>query len=341
MNNSQSEDELEKNWKELSNLLIGNWTTQTIGAAVRLGIIEALVQHPMTLENIINTLKLNKNACEHLLRALIGLKIVKFSNNTFFLTTKGEILKEDHKWSLAKPALLWSEEHYSAWEGVSESIQTGKPYFEKKYGDIYFEWLANNPEKCLAYQSALESYAEHDYRYIPKLYDFSCHTKVLDVGGGSGNLLKRILKKYPTIKGILFERPELASLAHKNLSIPGLENRYKVILGNFFDEIPKRGDIIILARVLHDWDDLRAQIILKNCFEALPRKGRLIIIELLLPPTLDSGFGALLNLNLLVMTGGKERTLDEYKHLLEDTGFEFKTIILTPSVSTIIVAKKK
>ena len=120
-----------------------------------------------------------------------------------------------------------------------------------------------------------------------------------------------------------------------------MQGRYRIISGNFFDEIPKGGDIIILARILHDWDDLRVQTILKNCFDALPPRGRLLIIELLLPPALGSDFGALLNLNLLVMTGGKERTLDEYKHLLEETGFEFTTIISTSSISTIIVAEKK
>lgn len=330
----------EKDWNTLSNLLVGNWTTQTIGAAVRLGIIETLLKHPMKLTDIIDLLKLEENACQRLLRALVGLKLLRQLEGTFSLTDMGQILAKNHKWSLAAPSLFWSEEHYNAWEGLSTTIRSGKPHFENIYGKQYFQWLSDHPEKGKLYHRTLESYAEHDYVFIPEFYDFSQHQTVMDVGGGSGTLLTNILQSCPTIKGILLERPEVVSLARKKLSSQGLEDRYEVIEGDFFERIPKKSDVIILAKVLHDWNNSQVKKILKQCYNALPKKGRLLVIELLLPTKIGSSFGALLNLNMLVITGGKERTQEEYKTLIQESGFNLIEVISTPSVSTIIIAEK-
>ncbi|MFX0066757.1 MAG: methyltransferase [Candidatus Hermodarchaeota archaeon] len=334
-------EETEKAWRKLSGLLVGNWTTQTISAAVKLGVIEALFNSPMNEAQVAQVCKLDPEGTKRLLRALIGLKIVDITDDhKFTLTPMGELLTKDHEWSLASSSILWAEEHYIAWQGLPDVIRTGKSSFEQIYGKSFFDWLASYPDKRQIYHDSMNCYAHHDYQFIPQLYDFSQHQIIMDVGGGTGGLLKFILEAFPNLKGILFELPEVHSIARELLSNSDLKDRYKVVSGNFFEELPQSSDLILLSRVLHDWNDHQASTILQRCYEALPDQGKLLVIELLLPSDIKSSFGALLNLNMLVVTGGRERTEEDYKQLLSDAGFTFVEIIPTPTVSSIIVAEK-
>ncbi|NHK30966.1 MAG: methyltransferase, partial [Asgard group archaeon] len=211
--------------------------------------------------------------------------------------------------------------------------------FSDIYGKPYFSWLEDDTTRANHYQKAMESYAKRDYQSITEIYNFSSIKCLMDVGGGSGILLDFVLEKYQELKGILFEQ-EKSIKAAKMSNLKNKLNRCEFFVGDFFKEIPKGADGIILARILHDWDDKEANIVLQNCNAALNLNDKLFLVELILPSDMNDPFGGLLSLNMLALTGGKERTKEELETLLNSNGFELVELRKLNSVSSLIVASK-
>ena len=201
------------------------------------------------------------------------------------------------------------------------------------FGQPYFEWVASRPERLTAYQSSMSAYARRDYQSLPDIVDFSIHSRAIDAGGGFGELLVHVLRRNPGVTGVVLDRPEVVELVRVP---PDLDLSMRTIAADFFSPWPTRGDAVFLARVLHDWPDEEATQILRHARDALVERGRLYIVEMVLDDS--DGNGGLLDLNMLVMTGSGERTLDDFKALLGAAGFEFLEIRDTPAVTSVIVA---
>ncbi|WP_457557943.1 methyltransferase [Candidatus Harpocratesius sp.] len=368
----------DRNYQKLQTLFTHYWKQQTVVAAVKLGIFEYLSNGPKKLDQISDICQIEEKYCVKILYALIILRLLLKSGENYFLSKKGELLIKDHPNSLYASCLVFGEEHYHAWNYLAPFLQKHyantvnngekskmpkKQYrsaFELFYKEEFFTWINHHPEKAVLYHSAMAHYAERDYARIVEKFPFSIldiplcthhsrnnktrekHQKspiILDVGGGKGVLLRKLLLKYPDTRGILIDLEEGVNSAKSYLSQLLRQNRVQLITGDFFNNLHEllkyspnleenqQGfvDAIFLSRVLHDWDDQKVIKLLSNCRNVLKAGGKIYIIELVPPENPQYDIGVFLTLNLIAITGGKERTLREYEFLFGKCGLKLET----------------
>lgn len=208
-------------------------------------------------------------------------------------------------------------------EHILDTIKTGKPGFDAAFGMGVFDFLAQHPENAATFDAAMSERTAAFAPSVAEAYDFSDIRTVVDVGGGQGTLLAEILRKHGHLHGVLLETPAVAARAETLLDAIDIANRSKVLAGNFFEQVPDRADCYLLANILHDWDDARAIEILRNCRRSMARAGKVLIIERLIPEDGSDAVPTLLSdINMLVLTGGQERTNDEYSQLLKASGLK-------------------
>ncbi|MBP7074732.1 MAG: hypothetical protein KBA81_05035 [Rhabdochlamydiaceae bacterium] len=303
--------------------LVSFWKFYTLDAACQLKLFDFL---PSTTSTLSEKLSLPVSSTEKLLNALAEMQYIECSSSVWCLLNKGELLTKHHPLSLAPAQKLWKDEHLTAWKDLLYSLQTGKSAFENLYKTSWFKYLENEPEKKALYHEALSIYAQHDYKAICSKIDFNNHKTIVDIGGSSGSLLFEILSNYPHLQGILLDLPGVVSL----VQIPSaLKNRMQLIGADFFDSWPSfKADGALLSRVLHDWSDQKCIELLKKAQSSCPT---LYIIENIL----KNHSGSLLDLNMLVMTEGKERTLQGFQNLFADAGLRLQDTIPLNEVSTI------
>ncbi len=318
--------------EELSADMVGMWRTQTVRAAVEMGVFEVL---PTSAEEVERRLHLGQAVGARLMRALTELGLVRQDRGGAYRPTgKGEHLRRSHPLSLADAALHWGNETYTAWAGLDRSLRTGASSFTELYGASFFHWLQDRPEERKAYNAAMAAYARHDYRALADAVDFGVHNAVLDAGGGLGELTFALLRAYPGLTGTVMDRSEVIADAVAPVDIGA---RCRFVPGDLFLEWPVRCDAVALARVLHDWPDDTALHILRRAREAMPKGGTLYVVEVALDES--SGDGGLLDLHMLVTTGGRERTERQFADLLAAAGFELLDVTPTASVSSVIRAR--
>ena len=315
--------------EKLSDDMVGLWKTQTIRAAVELGVFDLL---PASAEEVENRLRLAGSAGPRLMRALTELGLTRRDGDDRYRSTgKGSLLERSHPLSLADAALHWGRESYAAWSEAAQSLCTGEPAFMKLYRKDLFDWLQDKPEERKSYHRAMAAYARHDYQALAESVDFGVHDHVLDVGGGTGELAFSLLRACPDLTATVMDRPEVISGAVVPTDVAG---RCSFAGCDFFEKWPVGSDAVVLARVLHDWPDRDAFRILRRAREAMPQGGALYVVEM----TLDeaSASGGLLDLNMLMMTGGAERTREQFRTLLAQSGFELVELVQTGSVSSVL-----
>ncbi len=164
---------------------------------------------------------------------------------------------------------------------------------------------------------------------------------VADIGGGNGSQISQILQKQPDLKGILFDLPHVIERANGNIQSAGLSDRCDLVGGSFFESVPDGADIYMMRHIIHDWDDEKCLTILKNCHQAMPPEGKLLVVESVIPPGNEPFGGKLLDLVMLLIPGGKERTEVEYRDLFAKAGFELTQVIPTATEVSVIEAKKQ
>ena len=318
--------------EELSGDMVGMWKTQTIRAAVELGVFEVL---PASARDIEKSLGLAESVGPRLMTALRELGLVsRRQDGAYDVTDRGSYLQCSHPLCLAEAAVHWGSEGYDAWAGVIETLRTGRPNFTTYPKGNFFEWIQDKPDVLNGYHAAMAAYAKHDYKALAGSVDFSMHNVMIDAGGGSGELSFALLRCHDDLTTIVMDRPEVAALGR----VPGdLAGRCRFVPGDLFQRWPIQTDAVILARVLHDWPDDDALRILSRAREAMPLGGLLYVLEM--PLDVSSGSGGLLDLHMLVMTGGAERTIEQTGQLLSKTGFELVEAVDTGRVSTVIKAK--
>ena len=318
--------------EELSGDMVGMWRTQVIRAAVELGVFEAL---PASAQDIERTLELADSAGIRLMRALSELGLVqRDAKGVYRPTEKGALLQRSHPLSLTDAASLWGGETYAAWAEAEYSLRTGRSALRKLYGQNFFELLKDRPERLQSSHRAFASYARHDYESLAKACDFGTHGHILDAGGGTGELSFALLRAYPKLTATVMDLPEVVG---RSVAPDGLKGRCQFVPGDFFEQWPCRSDAVVLARVLHDWPDDDSVRILARARASMPAGGALYVVEMVLDGI--TGSGGLLDLNMLIVAGGAERTEEQFRHLLDGTGFDFLGVIPTGSVSSVIKAR--
>jgi hypothetical protein len=314
---------------QLKSFFTEHWKYMAVSTACKLNLFDHL-QEQKTAKQLSMELSLNEEKLLLLLNALHNADFLEKTSDSYKVNSLSEILTENNPESLKYACLNWSGEHLNAWQNLDFSIRTGKSSFEEIYKKSFFDFLNDNPEKLHAYHKAMYQYAKDDYKTLPDVIDFSKHKSVMDVGGGYGAVLENIKAKNTNIEYILFDLPKVI----EKVTIPSI----KKIGGSFFEIIPSQSGAIILSRVLHDWNDEKANIILKNCFEALPNDGTLYVIENCMDKIkIDL---SLLSLNMTAMCESDERTSTQYISLCENVSFHFDSETKLNELQTILIFKK-
>lgn len=304
--------------QQLSADLIGYWKTQTIKAAVELKIFDFLPNDEVSLAI---KCSLELPVLKRLLRALNELGLIYKENNLLRPTAKGKLLQRDNEISLAAAAMHWAAEPYLTWQNLVDSLKANRQMYSLHNGDTVFEWLDRDKSILQLYQTAMLSYAKHDYKDIAGKVDLSKNKIVIDAGGGQGILLDYILQEHSHLEGILLER---AAVIQNIIQSPEKKKHFLPVEFDLFTTWPKSADVIFLARVLHDWDDAQCVMILKRAREALLPNGAIYLVEMLLDE--NSGNGGMLDLNMLVLTGGMERTKDQFSCLVKIAGLKIVNV---------------
>ena len=318
--------------EELSGDMVGMWRTQAIRAAVELGVFESL---PASAQDIERSLELADSTGSRLMRALAELSLVwSDDGGVYHCAEKGALLQRSHPLSLTDAALLWGGETYEAWAKAEYSLRTGRSAFRKLYGQTLFEHLRDRPEQLRSSHRAFASYARHDYQSLAEACDFGVHDHILDAGGGTGELAFALLRTYPDLTVMVMDLPEVVRDAETPDELKG---RCLFAPVDLFEQWLVRSDAVVLARVLHDWPNDDAVRILARAREAMSTGGTLYVVEMMLDDI--TGAGGLLDLNMLIVAGGAERTAEQFGHLLERTGFELLEVVSTRSVSSVIRAR--
>jgi hypothetical protein len=315
------------------------WASQTIYVAAKLGIADVLGEASKSSDEIASATGANGNSLARLTRALVALDLLAVDGDgRFRLTAIGASLQSGMPGSMRSIILTLGEEHYQAWGKLVDSVQCDTPAFNNVYRRPLFEYLAENSAAAKTFNEAMTDLTSQMALATILAYDFSESRVVADIGGGHGVLLDSILRTNPSTKGILFDSEQVIAAAGPHIWNKGVGDRRQSIGGDFFESVPEGADIYILKNVLHDWSDEGAVRILKNCRRAMDSQAKLLVIEMVLPLMDDVAFGNLLDLNMLVMSGGRERTKDEYCSLFEKSGFHLKQVIPTLAPVSILEA---
>ena len=315
---------------ELKKTFTSYWEYLTLRAACQLNIFDKINDKAKTIEQLVKQTNTNNLVLEKLVFALIDFNTIYIKGDKIYLTQRGELLTDKHPESMKQACILWGNEHLRAWQDLTYTVKTGKPVFDKIYGESFFDYLRNNEIKLDNYHKAMAEYAIDDYKNILEMINFSKYNTISDIGGGLGVLIEIIAKIYINKKCVLFELPEVIDL------IKAKNNFVRYVKGDFFKPLNFKSDALLLSRILHDWNDDKATIILRNCYNALPKTGELFIMEIMQ----DEVQANTLSLNMLLMTESYERSFNQYKKLLINNGFEIIDKKKINDLQTILIAQK-
>src|SRR5262245_11334337 len=317
----------QQDFGEISKLIGGYRVSQAIYAVVELGIPDLLRDGPKHCEELAAETDAHAPTLYRVLRFLAGAGLFnEVAPRLFDLTQLGSTLRADVPGSAGTATrLLLSEFLWSPWSHLIHSVRTGEPAFQHAHGMGVFDYLRQHPEASAIFNAAMTNNSARSGAGVVEHYDFSRFRTIVDVGGGHGFLLATILRAHPTLRGVLFDLPEVVEGAGKILEDAGVRDRCDIVGGSFFDSVPRGGDAYVLRQIVHDWDDSRASAILRNCRTAMAGAARLLVLEREIAPDDRKAMGVLhIDMEMLVNVAGMERTKGEYRSLFETAAFHLR-----------------
>jgi SAM-dependent methyltransferase len=328
--------------EQMLQMITSYWLSQMLGAVARLGIPDQIAREPKTGEQVAKAVGVSADAAHRLLRALASIGVFRLlEDGRFGLTPLGETLQANVPGSVRDFAIAETDAaHWQPWGRFLDSIKSGRPILKGTLGMELWEWYGQHPEDARSFSSAMGNLSQLVAAELVWLVDFSNVQKVLDVGGANGVLLTSILHANPKLSGILFDLPHVIKAAKPVIESEGLIDRCELISGDFFKQVPSGADVHVLKHIIHDWDDERAARILSNCQRALRPNGRLLLVEMLIPADNAPGPVQFIDLNMLVLLGGRERSEAEFAALLKKAGFKPPRTIRTQSPFVVIEAQR-
>ena len=321
----------------MHSLINGYRVTPLLYVAVKLGIADLLAGGPRTTEELAATAGAQPDALYRALRALASFGVFReVAPRRFALTPLAELLRTDHRHSLCATALAQGEEAYRAWGELLYSLRTDAPAFDHLYGMSHFDYLSQHAEANAVFNRSMSANTARSVSALVSAYAFPASGVVIDIGGGHGAFLAGVLQAHPGLRGVLFDQPHVVEGAAPTLEAAGVAERCVRVGGDFFTPPLPTGDIYLLRQVIHDWDDAQGSAILRHCAQAMAQDGKVLVIEALIPPGNDPSPVKLLDLHMLVMTGGRQRTEEEYRQLYAAAGLRLLRIIPTNTQFTIV-----
>lgn len=330
--------------KRLLELMTGAWTTQAIAVAAELGLADHLPGPaadgaPVPVDELAARLGADRDGLTRLLRHLASAGLVAPVGDSYTLTALGEPLRRDARFSLRPLALLYGGTFYQSFAALAHAVRTGQQGFEWLFGQGHFDYFAQRPELAELFDSAMASSAPM-FDPVPRLVDFAGSHVVVDIAGGNGELLSRILEHTPHLRGVLFERAHVLPRARQRLAGAGCAERCDFVVGDFTQRIPEGGDVYVLSRILHDWDDQQCTAILRHCAASMREGARLLLVERLLPIDGSPSLAVPWDLHMLCNVGGRERTAGHYQQMLEASGFRLDSVTRLPLDGNLLLAHR-
>lgn len=316
------------------------WQARAVYAAAELGLADLLANGMRSAEELARVTGMHAPSLYRLLRALASCGIVSEPVAGRFATTLlGDALRDGAPGAARATILtIAGSWQWRAWDNFLHALRTGESGVKAAFGKGLFEFLAEEPVHSARFNEAMVGMHGAVAPAVVAAYDFSRFDSIVDVGGGKGALLAAILLAHPRLQGVLFDLPETENGARNYLAEAGLAIRCKFSAGDFFNAVPRGHDAYVLAHILHDWTDEQSVAILRNCREAIPRHGRLLIIEAVLPDGDTPHHGKLMDLLMLTVTGGAERSADQFGSLLRASGFRLARIHPTTTHQSVVEA---
>jgi O-methyltransferase domain/Dimerisation domain len=316
------------------------FVTKTLYVAAKLGLADHLADGARSAVDLAAALGAHPDSLHRLMRTLAGLGVLtERAEGRFALTSLGRAL-ESAAPGCARSTLitLGGAAFSAAFEHLEHAVRTGQTGFERAWGMPVFDYLAARPEEARLFSETMVGFHGAEPPAIAEAYDFSTLRSIVDVGGATGNLLAAILQRHTAPRGVLFDRPHVVVDAPTLLTAHGVASRVTIESGDFFQSVPAGGDAYLLSHIIHDWSEAQCLAILGRCREAMAANARLLIIEMVLPEGDAPHPGKLLDMVMLTVPGGRERTVREYAQLLERARFRVERVVPTASPVSIVEA---
>jgi SAM-dependent methyltransferase len=325
---------------QMLQLITGYWMSQAVGTAARLGVSDQLADRSKTSSELAGAVGADSDALFRLMRMLASIGVFTLDKEgRFGLTPLGDTLRSSVPGSVKNFAVAETAPgHWQPWGKMYEAVKTGAPMCKPALGMELWDWYSKNPEEGEYFNGAMGDLSAAVAGEVTRIYDFAKFQKVVDVGGAHGILLAAILKANPTMRGILFDLEHVTATAGESLETQGIGERCEVVTGDFFESVPSGADIHVLKQIIHDWSDTECTKILRNCHQALKPNGKLLLVEMVIPPDNSPSMAQAMDLNMLVLLTGRERTESEYRDLLAAGGFKMERVMPTHSPFSVIEA---
>ncbi|OSC40317.1 methyltransferase [Mycobacterium decipiens] len=324
--------------QRLFELIFSKVITQCLAVAAQLGIADHLTDGDRPVSELASELDVDERSLYRVLRTLASFGVfVESQPGRFGLTPLAEPLLVDSPNSLKDFAILFGHPvHNGAYADIMHSVRTGETAFKHVHGAELFDYCQTDADFFSVFNDAMTATSRREARAIAAAYPFSDFGTLADVGGGRGLLLSEVLKKVRGLKGALFDLPGVVAGAEATFEQAGVGDRATIHGGSFFEAIPVRADAYMMKYIIHDWDDEKATIILRNCVESMAPDGKVLVIDYVLPEGNEASVGKFVDIEMLVIPGGRERTRAQFETLFQGAGLELTNVVPT-STSLCIV----
>jgi hypothetical protein len=325
---------------DMLDLITGYWISCGVHVAAKLKLADHLAGGPQDVRNLATASKSHAPTLTRLLRMLAGAGVFRERDDGRFENTPlSETLRSDVPGSMRGFAVMMVDGHnLHAWADLTQCVKTGESAFERVFGMRAFEWFAKNPLQAKEFGESMTSISAMEVPAIAAAYDFSGFQKIVDVGGGHGSLMAAILAQTPGARGVVYDRPEVVENARKDTiaRTAGIGERLEFMAGSFFDSVPPGADAYVMKYILHDWEDELCVKILANCRRALAPRGKVLVVDNVITPGNEPQWGKKLDINMLVLTGGRERTEKDFAQLFQASGLRLSRVIQTACPLSIV-----
>jgi hypothetical protein len=316
----------------------------TLQLAVQLDVADHLTAGPRTASELAAATGSNEDALYRVLRALASVGVFdEVEPRTFALTPAADILRKDSPRSIHDLVLFIADPlHLRVYADAIHSVRTGRPAADVTLGIPIFKYFADHPEYSDIFNNAMTTMSAAIVPAVLDAYDFSGIGTLVDVAGGHGEVLTSILRKYPAMRGVLIDLAHVVAGAKPHIAAAGVSDRCQSVTGDFFKAVPPGGDAYLMKHIIHDWDDERAAQILRTIHTAMgSTRGTVLLIEGVLAAGNEPGLGKLMDIEMLLLPGGRERSADEFRALFDRAGFDLTRIVPTKSPVCVIEARKR
>jgi hypothetical protein len=320
----------------LTQMIFGKWVAMALSVAAKLRVADALADGPKSVAGLAAETGTHAPSLFRLLRALASVGVFAEEDGLFRQTPLSEVLRSGVPRSMRAVAdYCGADWSWRPWGRLLETVRTGKTAFDEVFGEQAFDYLGKHPEESAVFNEGMTGFSMQESPAVAEAYDFSPFGTIVDVGGGHGHLLCTILKNCPGPKGVVFDAPHVAEGATSRIAGAGLQDRCRAEGGDFFKGVPA-GDAYLMKHIIHDWADDKSTTILRNCRAAANPRAKLILVEMVIPPGNGPSPGKLLDLEMLVIASGKERTEEEYAQLLAGAGWRLTRVVPTRSAASVV-----